>query len=187
MTRLQQKPILHGRDHATGGVDPIPGIGGLSFDTYPQAGNWLYVETDDSTGAGGSPSGYGIELSDYTSGEGGIGIAALGGGDVEIKATAGGGINIHTTGDFTAGPLTQPSGGKTVLIGDGTKILNRDGSGAAVIGSTSLDLYVRVEDTQVIVYKDGDDDTVGTPLLVIDATGTPSYHILSGASWVADL
>jgi hypothetical protein len=33
--------------------------GGIQFDTYPQAGHWLYVETTDATG---SPHGYGIEL-----------------------------------------------------------------------------------------------------------------------------
>ena len=28
MSPIQQKPILHGRDHAEGGADPIPGLGG---------------------------------------------------------------------------------------------------------------------------------------------------------------
>ena len=28
MSPIQQKPILHGRDHCPGGADPIPGLGG---------------------------------------------------------------------------------------------------------------------------------------------------------------
>lgn len=55
---MAQKPPIHGRDHRPGGADPIPGTG-IQFDTYPQAGNWLYAET---TGGTGSPHGYGIEL-----------------------------------------------------------------------------------------------------------------------------
>jgi hypothetical protein len=44
-----QKPIIHGRDHAAGGADPIPGVGGgIQFDTSPQVGGWLEVVTDDS-------------------------------------------------------------------------------------------------------------------------------------------
>lgn len=48
MTPLQAKPILHGRDHAPGGADPVPGIGGsLSWEDVgapvsPMAGlEWM--------------------------------------------------------------------------------------------------------------------------------------------------
>jgi hypothetical protein len=43
-------------DEITGGGG---GGGGIDFDTYPQDGDWLYVESTDETG---SPNGYGIEL-----------------------------------------------------------------------------------------------------------------------------
>ena len=60
MSPLEQKPIIHGRDHAAGGADPIPGLagGGIDFNTYPQDGDWLYIET---TGAG-SPPFYSLHL-----------------------------------------------------------------------------------------------------------------------------
>ena len=73
----QQKPIIHGRDHEHGGADPIRvhwedvgtsgggAGGGIRFDTYPQAGGWLYLETTDSTG---EPSASGIEIQDKSGG-----------------------------------------------------------------------------------------------------------------------
>ena len=47
---VQQKPILHGRDHAEGGADPIPGLGtggggGIDFDVWPQQGDYFHLET----------------------------------------------------------------------------------------------------------------------------------------------
>src|SRR5262245_8086118 len=51
-----------------GGVIRVDGGGGagggIDFDTSPQTGDWLYVETTDSTG---SPNGWGIELNDQSS------------------------------------------------------------------------------------------------------------------------
>lgn len=49
---------------------PSPG-GGIQFDTYPQAGNWLYVE---GTNGVGSPDGETIELHDTSAGAFGIRI-----------------------------------------------------------------------------------------------------------------
>jgi hypothetical protein len=55
------KPPLHGRDHAPDGADPIPTVagGGIQFDTRPQDGDWLYVET---TGTQPDTTHTGIEL-----------------------------------------------------------------------------------------------------------------------------
>lgn len=82
---------MHGRDHGPGGSDAFTsrnaaegdvveadgeggirwgtstGGSGIQFDTYPQAGGWLYVETGDSTG---SPNGWEIDL--QAAGTGGI-------------------------------------------------------------------------------------------------------------------
>lgn len=53
MSRLRQKPIIHGRDHAPGGADPIPGLvlgggggggGGIDFDVFPQIGGYLHIQ-----------------------------------------------------------------------------------------------------------------------------------------------
>jgi hypothetical protein len=99
------------------------GGGGLGFNTYPQAGNWLYAETDDADASGGSPSGLGIELVDYSSGDGGISIAAVGGNDVEVRAFGGGNLRLRTT--------------KTLYVSDeGTP------GGGIVIGSTASDVTI---------------------------------------------
>lgn len=56
MTR-RPKPMMHGRDHAPDGADPIPAAAGdgIQFDTDPQTGVYLWVQTtgtDPGTGRG---------------------------------------------------------------------------------------------------------------------------------------
>lgn len=75
-----------GGTHATSGhiltADGVGGTswlapsstGGIDFDTFPQDGDWLYVESTDATAAGGSPNDYGIQLLD--SGADGIKISS---------------------------------------------------------------------------------------------------------------
>src|SRR5215831_1018151 len=109
----QKTHLQHGKDHQHHGSDPVlvsyedvgtsggGGGGGIQFDTYPQAGDWLYVQSNDATAAGGSPDGYAIELSDYTSdgsGGGGVFLGAFGGGDVKVTVHGGGGVDIQATG-----------------------------------------------------------------------------------------
>ncbi len=186
MTKLRDRPVLHGRDHATGGADPIPGIGGIQFDVENDGG-WLYVTTEDATEAGGSPTGHGILLDDFSGG--GVYLAAHSGGIFEIHTVGGGDVVISSSNDLTVGPLFQDGGtAVTRLSGQGVRVLNNDGSGHATIGSTGLDVYLRVFDDKVMIDYGGNDDTPGSPLLEIDvAGGGTTYHILSGASWVADL
>ncbi len=79
MTRLQQKPIVHGRDHMPGAPDPIPGFltagSGVIYSDYVQTlgpiGYWRLGETGtpwaDTSGIGGGPhdmsqSGSGLAL-----------------------------------------------------------------------------------------------------------------------------
>lgn len=180
MPLLQQKPIVHGRDHAPNGPDPIPGLGGgIAFDTYPQDGQWLYVETD---GTDTSPSGFGMEFFD-TSGNG-IDLASNAGGGITLRATGGGGISISTTGSFLAGPLSQSSGGVTGLSGQGVTIQNNDSTASAKIISASNGYYVRIDDTSISLGS----TSWGADFLTVFRVGpTIEYHILSGATWVADL
>jgi hypothetical protein len=89
------KPVIHGRDHAPGGADPIPGLGGgggIQFDTDNQGG-FLYVQTNDIDTAG---SGVGLCLFDDSGG--GIQVQASGGGSVEVRTTGGGDTIIRSTG-----------------------------------------------------------------------------------------
>jgi hypothetical protein len=45
MTKIQQKPIIHGRDHMPGGADPIPGFSGAAgdFETVVHSIDGLYA------------------------------------------------------------------------------------------------------------------------------------------------
>lgn len=191
MSRLQQKPILHGRDHASGGVDPIPGIGGIGFDTYPQAGNWLYAETDDESGAGGSPSGYGIELDDFSTG--GVFLGALGGGGLTLRTVGGGLIWLRGSGQ-----VKIDSGGSSSILVTSQDIMTLQSIGEMLLKSnptggatpqihleegSAYDLTLDLSQGILTVA------TNGTPILVVDATtgGVPGYHIATGGSWVADL
>lgn len=87
MGTVQNKPILHGRDHATNGPDPIPGMsgGGLQFDTDNEGG-WLYVQTNDETEAGGSLYGFGVDFRDVSAG--GIRLKTFAGLLLEAATTA---------------------------------------------------------------------------------------------------
>jgi hypothetical protein len=47
------RPVIHGRDHAPGGADPIPlSFGGIQYEIDPQTGGWLLIETDSTEGGG---------------------------------------------------------------------------------------------------------------------------------------
>lgn len=168
-----------------GGADPIPGMGGggIQFDTYPQDGQWLYVET---TGSDTSPSGFGMEI--YDSGGNGIDLAS-GGCHVRLNDFGSNDLQITAGNDLTVGPLFQDGSTQiSRLTAQGVRILNADGSGHATIGSTGLDVYLRVFNDTILIDYGGDDDTPGNPIFRIDvAGGGTTYHILSGASWVADL
>jgi hypothetical protein len=101
---VANKPVLHAHDHQHGGADPVritwestgeagEGGGGIMFDTDPQAGGWLEVETD---GPGTTEAGYGIELFDASGN--GIDLTAGSGGNVYLLTTGGGDIILQPTG-----------------------------------------------------------------------------------------
>jgi len=98
------KPHVHGRDHEHGGADTTlihyedvgtsGAGGGIQFDSYPQDGQWLYLETD---GPDTSPSGYGVEVFDASGN--GVDLASAG-GQVTIQTTGAGDILLQATGDI---------------------------------------------------------------------------------------
>ena len=175
----QQKPILHGRDHSPGGADPIPGLGGIQFETYPQAGEWLYVET---TGAGTSPSGYGMEF--FDDGANGIDLAS-GSNRIDINAFGSDRIEMVCQDDFTV----NASGDMTLTI---SGALNASSSGDAVVSSSSgISVLQRNGGTYGPTWLEVSDGVLtfllnGTPIFKVDGTDS-SYHILTGAAWTADL
>jgi hypothetical protein len=83
-------------DHA--GVVRIVGyegesVGGIQFDTYPQAGQYLYVETE---GSATSPSGYGQEFYDHSGN--GINLGVSNGGNLDLRVIGGGHLSLDSTG-----------------------------------------------------------------------------------------
>jgi hypothetical protein len=120
MTR-RPKPVIHGRDHAPDGPDPIPAVAGdgIKFDTHPQDGGWLYVHT---TGSDPTSPAAGIAL---LADEGGIYIDAATGqlslfaddGDVVIGST-GGDIEMASGDDlrFTATTDINHISGRDVTV-----------------------------------------------------------------------
>jgi len=100
------KPHVHGRDHEHGGADTTlihyedvgtsgGGSGGIQFDSYPQDGQWLYLETD---GPATSPSGFGVEI--YDPSGNGVDLASSSGGQITLDTTGGGDILLQSTGDI---------------------------------------------------------------------------------------
>jgi hypothetical protein len=92
-------PFLRGAATQTAG-------GGIKFDTYPQLGDWLYVETNN---AAGSPNGYGTEIYDSSAGGDGIRIHSDNG---DLQFFCGG------TANFSGVAVTISSGvGGTIVAG----------------------------------------------------------------------
>jgi hypothetical protein len=184
MSKNRARPVSHGRDHSPGGADPIPGLsGGIGFDTYPQAGNWLYAETTDETGAGGSPSGLGIELNDFSS-NGGIMISSFAGGHSRISLNEFGGddIILDPADEIKLQGDTVVTGSFTANGPDADLSMNT----SAQLRAGSSDHYiVRVDDTDGVTFAS--DNWGGIFLKVVQVGPTIEYHILSGATWVADL
>ena len=173
---------------------------GIAFDTDNE-GDWLYVQGNDETAAGGSPHGQTIELRDRAA-SGGIRLDTF--NALELKSSAQ--ATLHSTAhrcvvlsDYNAGAfdailLSAPAG--SINLSAGTDF-NVQSSGAAVqlagtaagalllSGNASADLVsfgdVQLVSDSVIRFQ----SPSGTTLLEVRSDGT--FHILTGKAWVADL
>jgi hypothetical protein len=115
-------------------IEASPAGGGIKFDTYPQAGEWLYVEAGNGLA---SPNGYAIELLDTATT--GIHVASLGRvtieGDDRVSAISGG-----------ASMVVDDAGGAS-LVADATL-----GAGTAqqvqlqAFGDADSNIQLRAED-----------------------------------------
>jgi hypothetical protein len=170
---------------------------GIAFDTDNE-GDWLYVQANDETAAGGAPHGQTIELRDRAA-SGGIrldtfnqlslissGLALLqsranvarvqsdaaSSPAIELKALSG---QINLTGDSAH---FQGSGAGAFLdLNSAGDVLISGNAGVAVVSPGDIEL----ESDTVIRFL----SPAGTTVLEVRADGT--FHILSGAAWVADL
>jgi len=177
------------------------GGGGIQFDTYPQAGGWLYVEVD---GPGtGTPGGYGMHLLD--SGGDGIGIISTGSinmnsdgstsifsdnqmsiqsvedmvlettgaGDILINTTGSGGIEIRSVDGID---ITTTAGGIFLTPDAGATVLMSVGPGSGATQSSTLAI-TNQRTTVGVSDKSGAqfeilDATSGDPLFVVKFDGT---------------
>ena len=159
MSPLQSKPIIHGRDHAPGGADPISGLGGevtwedvgsgvspfagIQFDT-DNTGGWLGII---ATGAGAP--GYGIKIEGHA--------------DVLIRGYVG--LTIENLADQVYNP------GKHLWLNSGDNM------------EFNINLFGPNPQSYLFRFD------FGVPIMEIRKTpaGVVSFHIKSGATWIADL
>jgi hypothetical protein len=173
------------------------GGSGIAFDTDNE-GDWLYVQANDESAAGGAPHGSTIEFRDRSAG-GGItlntfnGLALIASGTAFMQSTAGR-VLIESDAALSSAIELNALLGEINLTGDSVHIQGSGGlavidltapGNAQLSGNASVDI-VSLGDVQLI------SDTVvrfqlpsGTAALEVRADGT--FHILTGASWVADL
>jgi hypothetical protein len=110
--------------HLFAWVDEVTGGGsGLQFDTYPQAGQYLYAETE---GPLTSPSGYGMEFYDHSGN--GINWAITDGGNMDLSVHGGGHIELRSTGGIQ---ITEQ---------------NTSGFGSIIINSAFGQTYLQAHD-----------------------------------------
>lgn len=133
------RPVIHGRDHAEGGADPIPGLGdflhwgtnddvevlGLTLNTL---GGFFFEEGADGTGGGG------INLDEL--GGGGINLTETGGGGVILTENGDGGIRLVDSG---AGGIDLTTGASILIEngGDGGTLIRDFGAGGLGLVGTS--------------------------------------------------
>ena len=173
---------------------------GIAFDTDNE-GDWLYVQGNDETAAGGAPHGKTIELRDRAA-SGGIRLDTF--NALELNAT--GQATLHSRADrvvvlsdyaagaFDAILISAPSG--SISITAGTDFEVQASGAAANVRGTAAGAVTLTGNASADVVSFGDiqliSDTVirfqspaGTTLLEVRSDGT--FHILTGATWTADL
>jgi hypothetical protein len=176
-----------------------PGVTGIQFDTFPQSGTWLYVET-----TGARVSGFGIELNASSGywfhGAGASTIDATAGltlkstgGNVDVSATAAGKkitLTAAAEAKLAAKKIsldaTGVAGGSVIVSSN--DLISMGCSGASgfrvsTVGGVGTDgpIEFDIGSGQKFVIK----DSSGNPLLEVRDNGT--FHIKTGAAWVADL
>jgi hypothetical protein len=168
-------------------ITPCGGGGGsgIQFTTYPQDGSWLYVETTELSPA--SPNGWGIE---FRSADGvKFSVTTL----FQVSASQ---VALQSDGlmDLSiGGNLTVSSDGSTTFnsLGDIDATATGDASltGTDVALNASGDVELRTDNSVVVTLGIGGalliQDHNFAPLLRVTEAGT--YHIKTGAAWVADL
>jgi hypothetical protein len=157
-----------------------PGGGGIQFDTDPQDGDWLHINT---TGAGGS-SGDGMALfadnSIYIKSNNNIALQDNGGGGIYLTSRAGpvGGSYIGIQAD-----------GEIGMIGD-VIVLRSTGHNIEIQSSGTIwttffwDKGVSIRLGAASSFAIG---VFGSSTDLLEVRGDGTLHIPAGATWIADL
>jgi hypothetical protein len=110
--------------HLFAWVDEISGGGsGIQFDTEPQVGQYLYVETE---GPLTTPSGYGVEFYDHSGN--GINLGISDGGSMDLSVVGGGHLALSSRGGIQ---ITEQ---------------NTSGFGSIIINSAFGQTYLQAHD-----------------------------------------
>lgn len=146
--------------HVTAGHDVI--LGATHYFTLDSVNGYLHI--DGSTA--------GIRMQAQT---GSLDLISLGAGQLYA---AGGSLSLQSSGSSDAAVLIQAAGGATI---DHSMIAN----GGVYGGIADPGHYLTVPSGSKFQLWTG---SGGTPILVVDnTTGTPTFHLPTGASWIADL
>lgn len=148
--------------------------GAILSDTYPQAANWLYINTDNDTG---SPNGRQLEI-------------------VTTDSLAGGGGGIRIANESNRG-----AGGPILIeqLGDGGILLDDQGGGASIAVQNMIRMIgwrgsefqqdMQANDNFRLILTSGKSltvlDSVGNPIFRVDEDG--DLHGKTGKALVFDL
>ena len=159
---------------------------GIQFDTYPQAGDYLYVEVTDDDAA---PNGYSLELLDSAAvADGGVHLASTNNkiliettaaGDIEMLSAAN--VEIDANNDSIS---VGTSFADYIYIGRIAADVYIEGSYVEVQTDTTFRVRL-IGSTTAESFQIRNGAVGNTPLLEVRGDGT--FHIKTGATWVADL
>lgn len=169
--------------------------GGIQFDTEPQAGDWLDVETTGTDG-----SGYGMHLTAAATArvDSDTGIElAVGAGGNSIYATA---PDFLFNGTFSGTDDFAVNVGGSVLLNSGTASLGLQ-AGNVVLGSSNDPVSIFSNTATIHLTASLGDIIIdpgtgtlflgpsGAPFLMIvpDGGGSWNYHVKTGKTWISDL
>ena len=175
--------VDHGWRHApkaNGGTDPIPGIGGIQFDTYPQVGGFLTVETTGDMDLFTATDGANITLSTDSATPGNITLVALQEGDIEIRTKGDGQLQLIADGEGGIALTTFDSVDGWIEVTSAAGIVTESNLDTRIAAYGDIEFTLRSAATSFTVF-----DSSAAPILRVDEDG--SVHIRTGTSLVADL
>ena len=173
------KETQHGRNHRPGGSDPIPGIGGIQFNsgTYgpENVGDWLSIET---TGFGGPLSAgvmFQVEYDFRTELNGGEWNLNTNGGPIMVTASdeehsLTGTLNLRADGDIQASV-----GGQIYLYNDVGSYLLIDSGGGTVFLHSEADLTIEASGSSDLTI-----DNTGSGDLILSSNGEIQANLVVG-------